>query len=72
MNSNKGDLRRRNFSKPLRATICAGLAIAITALTTQVIVSSAGTHEYQIASTRLPPDHVDRDIQQRITIARLR
>jgi hypothetical protein len=58
--------------KPLQLVICATLAVAMTALTTQVIIRSAGQHEYQIASTRLPPDNRAADTQRRITVARLR
>jgi len=32
-------------AKPVRRTICAAVALAITALTIQVIISSAGVHE---------------------------
>jgi hypothetical protein len=46
----------QTLGKPLRLMICAALAVAMTGLTTQVIVSSAGGYHYQIASTRLPPD----------------
>jgi hypothetical protein len=59
MNSN---LPNRPFGKPMRLMICAALAFAITGLTTQVFISSAGQHEFRIASTRLPPDHTTRDI----------
>ena len=78
MNSTHSRLRRVIFGKSLRLAICAGLAGAITALTTQAIVSSAGQHEYQsariaqIVSTQMTPAHADRDSDRRITVARLR
>jgi hypothetical protein len=65
------NLRRQSFGKTLRQIFCAALAVAITGLTTQVIAKSAGEHEYQIASTRLPADGAAPSIERRITIARL-
>jgi hypothetical protein len=56
----------------LRQAFCAALAVAITALTTQVIAKSAGQHEYQIASTRLPPEGAAPGIERRITVAQVR
>jgi hypothetical protein len=64
--------RRQSFGKTLRQIFCAALAVVITALTTQVIAKSAGQHEYQIASTRLPPDGAVPSIERRITVARVR
>jgi hypothetical protein len=60
--------------KPLRLMICASLALVITGFTTEVIISSAGQHEYGIgiASTRLPPADGGSHIEGQITIARLR
>jgi hypothetical protein len=69
MNTNT---KLQTFGKPLRLMICATLALAITALTTQVIVSSAGQHEYGIASTKLPPVDGTSHSEGRITVARLR
>lgn len=63
---------RQTLGKPLRLMICAALAIAMTALTTQVIVRSAGEHQYQIASTRLPPDSSPADSARRMTLAWVR
>ena len=60
------------FGKPLRLMICAALAIAITGLTTQVIVSSAGQHEYGVASTQQPGQHLRRRIGRRMTVAQVR
>jgi hypothetical protein len=61
-----------NLSKTLRQIFCAALAVAITGLTTQVIAKSAGQHEYQIASTRLPPDPTTAPgVERRITVARV-
>jgi hypothetical protein len=68
MNSNS---HGHTVGKPLRLMICASLAVAMTGLTTQAIIRSAGQHEYQIAYTRLPADNSP-DIQRRITVARLR
>ena len=78
MNSTHRRFRHVIFGKPLRMLICAGLASGITALTTQMIVSSAGQHEYQtariahISSAQMTPAHADRDRDRRITVARLR
>jgi hypothetical protein len=58
--------------KPLQLMICAALAVAMTGLSTQVIIRSAGQHQYQIASTRLPADNSSADTQRRLTVARLR
>ncbi|HEY4975572.1 MAG TPA: hypothetical protein VII41_18310 [Steroidobacteraceae bacterium] len=69
MNSNT---RIQTFGKPLRLMICATLALAITALTTQVIISSAGQHEYGIAYTTLPPVDGGSHVAGQITVARLR
>jgi hypothetical protein len=66
------NLHSHSFSKALRQTLCAALAVAITALTTQVIVESAGQHEYQIATTRLPPDGAAPSIERGIIVARVR
>jgi len=52
--------------------ICATLAVAMTGLTTQVIVRSAGEHLYQIASTRLPPDSNAADGARHMTLAQVR
>jgi hypothetical protein len=62
----------QTLAKPLQLMICAALAIAMTGFTTQVIVSSAGVHQYQIASTRLPPERNSPDSAQRVTLARVR
>jgi hypothetical protein len=61
--------------KALRRTICATLALAITALTTQVIIRSAGQHEYGMAAMQPPPAHssphdTGPDIRDSIVIAR--
>jgi hypothetical protein len=64
--------RRQSLGKMLRQAFCAALAVAITALTTQVIAKSAGQHEYQIASTRLPPEGAAPGIERRITVAQVR
>jgi hypothetical protein len=69
MNSNS---HGQTPGKPLQLVICATLAVAMTGLTTQVIIRSAGQHQYQIASTRLPPENSSADSQRRITVARLR
>jgi hypothetical protein len=63
---------RHTLGKPLRLMICATLAIAMTGLTTQVIVRSAGEHQYRIASTRLPPDSNAADGARRMTLAQVR
>ena len=63
---------RQTLGKPLRLMICATLAIAMTGLTTQVIVRSAGEHQYQIASTRLPPDVNAAGSARRMTLAQVR
>jgi hypothetical protein len=52
MNSHIHDLTQ---GKPLRRTICAALALAITVLTTQVIIHSAGQHEYGMAAMNPAP-----------------
>jgi hypothetical protein len=62
----------QTLGKPLRLMICAALAVAMTGLTTQVIISSAGEHRYQIASTTLPPDVTSPDSARRMTLARVR
>ncbi|MFI4867503.1 MAG: hypothetical protein ACHQDB_10440 [Steroidobacterales bacterium] len=62
----------RTLGKPLRLMICAALAVAMTGLTTQVIVSSPGMHQYQIASTRLPPASNFPDSARRMTLAQVR
>ena len=62
----------QRLGRTLRLTFCAALAVAITALTTQVIAKSAGQHEYQIASTRLPPDGAAPAIERHITVAQVR
>jgi len=63
---------RQTLGKPLRLMIFAALAIAMTGLTTQVIVSSADGHQYQIASTRLPPDSNAPAGVRRMTLAQVR
>ena len=74
MNSHIHNLARR---KALRRTICAALALGVTALTTQVIVHSLGQHEYGMAAMQQPPapssprDTVP-DIRASIVIARSR
>jgi hypothetical protein len=60
------------LGKPWRLMICAALAVAMTGLTTQVIIRSAGEHQYQIASTTLPPDVTSPDSARRMTLARVR
>jgi hypothetical protein len=62
----------QTLGKPLRLMICAALAVAMTGVTTQVIVHSAGEHQYQIASTRLPPDGNAADRARRMTLAQVR
>jgi hypothetical protein len=62
----------QSLGRTLRLTFCAALAVAITALTTQVIAKSAGEHEYQIAATRLPSDGAAPAIERRITVAQVR
>jgi hypothetical protein len=47
-------LQNQSFGKPARRLICAALAAAITALTTQTVIHSAGQHEYGITATSLP------------------
>jgi hypothetical protein len=69
MNDN---LRRKSIERTLRQIFCAALAVAITGLTTQVIAKSAGQHEYQIASTRLPPDSAAAGVERRMTVAQVR
>ena len=41
--------------KPLRRVVCAAVALATTAVTIQVIISSAGVHEYGMAAMRPSP-----------------
>jgi hypothetical protein len=62
----------QTLGRPMRLMICATLAVAMTGLTTQVIVRSAGEHQYQIASTRLPPDSSAPASARRMTLAQLR
>ena len=62
----------QTLGRPLRLMICATLAVAMTGLTTQVIVRSAGEHLYQIASTRLPPDSNAADGARHMTLAQVR
>jgi hypothetical protein len=64
--------RPQSFGRTLRQTLCAALAVVITALTTQVIATSAGQHEYQIASTRLPAQGAAPGIERHITVAQVR
>lgn len=52
MNTNLHNLSR---GKALRRTICAALALGVTAVTTQVITHSAGQHEYGMAAMQPPP-----------------
>jgi len=66
------NLPRHNFRRALRQILCAALAVVITALTTQVIATSAGQHEYQIASTRLPAQGAALGIERHITVAQVR
>ncbi|HEY3730532.1 MAG TPA: hypothetical protein VGL28_04650 [Steroidobacteraceae bacterium] len=37
-------------ARPVQLALCAALAVAITAWTTQTIVRSAGQHEYSLAA----------------------
>jgi hypothetical protein len=62
----------RMIGRALRVAVCAALALATTSITTQVIVSSAGEHEYGIAPTNPVADRAAPDISRRITVARLR
>jgi hypothetical protein len=48
-------IQDHSFARPVRLLICAALACAITGLATQVIVRSAGQHEYAIARTATLP-----------------
>jgi hypothetical protein len=64
--------RHQNLGKTLRQAFFAALAVVITALTTQVIATSAGQHEYQIASTRLPAQGAALGIERHITVAQVR
>jgi hypothetical protein len=59
-------------SKPLRIAVCAALAIALTGITTQVIVSSAGQHEYGVAPKSLVVAHAAPDFARRMTVAQVR
>jgi hypothetical protein len=64
--------------KALRRTICAALALSITGLTTEVIIHSAGQHEYGMAAMhQAPPAHRSPqdgapDMRDPIVIARSR
>jgi hypothetical protein len=75
MNSNIHNLTP---GKALRRTICAALALSITALTTQVIIYSAGQHEYGMAAMQpaqpahSSPRDSDPDVRESIVIARSR
>jgi hypothetical protein len=52
MNAN---IRIHRLGRPVRLLICAALALAITAVTTQVIIRSASQHEYTAARTATLP-----------------
>jgi hypothetical protein len=55
-----------------RLVICAALALAVTSITTQVIASSAGQHEYGVAPTNLTASDTTPDSSRRITLAQAR
>ena len=52
MNSNLHNLAQ---GRALRRTICAALALGVTAVTTQVITHSAGQHQYGMAAMQQAP-----------------
>ena len=65
-------IHNRIIGKGFRVAVCAALALATTSITTQVIVSSAGQHEYGMSATNLVAAHAAADSSRRITVARLR
>jgi hypothetical protein len=62
----------QTFRPILRMAVCAALAIAVTSITTEVIASSAGQHEYGVAPASLVADQTAPDFARRITVAQLR
>jgi len=51
----KANIQNHCFGRAARLLICAALALAITAVTTQVIIRSASQHEYTAARTATLP-----------------
>jgi hypothetical protein len=68
----KSNIQNRTLSKALRLMICTALALVITSVTTQVIVSSAGQHEYGMAPSNLAAHDTSADIGRRIIVAQVR
>jgi hypothetical protein len=64
--------QNRAVGKAVRLMVCAALAFAVTSITTQVIVRSAGEHEYGIARTSLAADHSRTDSARRMAVAQAR
>jgi hypothetical protein len=52
----KANIQSHSVGRPARLLICVALALAITAVTTQVIIRSASQHEYAVAGTATLPD----------------
>jgi hypothetical protein len=67
-----GSIQNQTFGKALRPVVCATLSFALTGITTELIVSSAGQHEYAIASSNLTASHTTPDISRRMTVAQVR
>ncbi|HEY1725251.1 MAG TPA: hypothetical protein VGF89_07505 [Steroidobacteraceae bacterium] len=59
-------------ARPARLAICAVLAVAITGLTTQTIVRSAGQHQYGLDAVQAPAAAVIAAEPGRITVAMVR
>jgi hypothetical protein len=59
-------------ARPVQRAICAALAVAITAWTTQAIVRSAGQHEYGLSALPAAAAVVPAPAAARITVAQLR
>jgi len=64
------NIQNQSFGKPVRLIVCAAVACAITGVTTQVIISSAGDHEYEIAWTTPSAAVAASDPTWRINVAR--
>jgi hypothetical protein len=64
------NIQNQSFGKPVRLIVCDAVACAITGVTTQVIISSAGDHEYEIASTTPSAAVAASDPRWRINVAR--
>lgn len=65
-------VQHHSSSKALRLVVCATLALTVTSITTQVIASSAGQHEYGATSSSVIANHSSADGSRRITLAQAR